>query len=70
MRKLRDISEYNGELDVAYLQRKIACAGEMQTAIKRFLDLELDLRMDNVVLYQKRKNELRKAMENYLNCEP
>lgn len=71
MRKLNNISgtEIRGE-DIEYLQRKISLAGEMKTSIKRFLDWwdhydPNDETKDGV----KRVKELRKAMENYLNCE-
>lgn len=57
--------------DMDYLQRKIAAAGEMKTAIKRLLDDEKQTYGANGLTVNwfpnKRIRELRKAMENYLN---
>lgn len=64
----RDIGEYGcpNAIDAAYIQRKLQLAGEMKTAIKRFLDHhELDGNHD----YRRRARALRHAMEDYLNCE-
>ena len=68
-RKLRPITEnYCGEPDIELLQRKIAAAGEMKTAIKRALDeAEIDVWGGHLVS-KKRAHELRKAMEDYLNA--
>lgn len=66
-RELRDInSNHEGEPDLAFLQRKIAAAGEMKTAIKRFLDL-CDEGGSCPVCTTPRTRPLRKAMEDYLN---
>ncbi len=76
-RELRDITaNHQGELDLAYLQRKLAAAGEMKTAIKRLLELWSDHDTHAFgsaegrgerMLVRKRMKELRKAMEAYLN---
>lgn len=73
VRELRDIIEnYSvpSEEELRYLQRKIANAGEMKTAIKRFLDVwplaESDAKADRDAV-KKRVRELKKAMEAYLN---
>lgn len=72
-RELRDITtNHEGEPDLAFLQRKIAAAGEMKTAIRRLLD-EAKPNLYSVgggpasSVSRKRLNELRKAMEDYLN---
>ena len=75
----RDISEMPCQCQCPYLQKKISLAGEMKTSIKRVLDSSFELKQLGpkglpVSLHRhsvdsKRIRELRKAMENYLNCE-
>jgi len=62
--KLRDISEF-GELkstDLKYLQAKISAAGEMKTAIKRYLDAHPENKCSHT-------KKLKKTMEDYLNVQ-
>lgn len=76
---LRDISEMPCQCQCQYLQKKISLAGEMKTAIKRALDSSFELKqlgekglpisLGRYSVDSKRIRELRKAMENYLNCE-
>lgn len=69
--KLRDISEMTCQCNCAYLQKKISLAGEMKTSIKRFLDWwEFKTEDDTTKEGVKRVSSLKKAMEDYLNCEP
>jgi hypothetical protein len=58
-RKLRDIAEMPAPsvAELAYLQRKISAAGEMKTAIKRFVNKHPEIET----------SALRDAMEAYLN---
>jgi len=74
-RTLEPISQnYSGpfsETELQYLQRKISCAGEMKSKVRRFLDWwdwqsEDDTTGQGVILVE----DLRKAMEDYLNCVP
>lgn len=73
MRELRDIIEnYSvpSEDELRYLQRKIANAGEMKTAIKKLADTleELDPKSSQfVVVKRKYLNRAVKAMEAYLS---
>ena len=73
MRELRDIIENYSvptEEELRYLQRKIANAGEMKTAIKKLADTlgELEPRSSQfVVVKRKYLNRAVKAMEAYLN---
>ncbi len=63
--ELRDIDKY-GELsssDLRYLQAKISAAGEMKTAIKRYLDAHAPRRCEHV-------ERLEQTMVDYLNVEP
>lgn len=58
-RKLRDIAEMPppSVAELAYLQRKISAAGEMKTAIKRFVNKHPEIDTSG----------LKSAMEAYLN---
>lgn len=70
--KLRDISEYNGELEIDFLQRKISAAGEMKTAIKKYLDTMDDMFCGHCNCgddIEAKTARLRKAMEAYLNVK-
>lgn len=73
MRELRDIIEnYSvpSEEELRYLQRKIANAGEMKTAIKKLAGTleELDPKSSQfIVVKRKYLNRAVKAMEAYLN---
>lgn len=66
MSKLRDIMEYEWPLDdreLRHLQVKIAAAGEMKSAIKKYLDS-----CENCIANRCGKHKrLRRSMENYLN---
>ncbi len=76
-RELRDIvGNYSGEPDIAYIQRKIAAAGEMKTAIKRFYEewtlvKEILSESHPAVMSRLHRNakKLKKSMEDYLNVE-
>lgn len=73
----RSISEFGGNPDLEFLQRKISAAGEMKTAIKKFLD-EFEYMNRNHDLEKcyadecqsvfKRIKKLKKSMEDYLNA--
>lgn len=56
--------------DIPALQKKIALAGEMKTAIKSFLDWQEhhDQRPAMTREGKSKVRALRKAMENYLNA--
>ena len=86
MRELRDIIEnYSvpSEEELRYLQRKIANAGEMKTAIRKLADTQVAVAVEifdaekrekftpsqYVVVRRKYLNRAIKAMEAYLNTE-
>ena len=63
---LRDITQYTGTPDVAYLQLKISAAGEMKSAIKRLLDGWAEL-CPCAPPDDPRAEALKSAMEEFLN---
>ena len=73
----RDIAEYGqpNEIDTFYIRRKLQLAGEMKTAIKRFLsDWEKWQAEDQSAGHRRaqvtrRVRVLKAVMEDYLNCE-
>lgn len=77
-RNLENYGQVVESRELKYLWNKISAAGEMKSAIKRFLDTyDRDIDLDDyetVVKHRKelkgRVKNLRKAMENYLNCIP
>jgi hypothetical protein len=67
MNDVRDPQEaLQGDVDIDFLWRKISAAGEMKTAIKRFLS-DWDAEPDYRHAFTGRVAALRKAMEDYLN---
>lgn len=68
----RDITEHHGEPDLAYIQRKLSLASDMALAIRRFLDRVAEHRQQGEACpacKTSRLRKLRKALENYLNCD-
>lgn len=62
---LKDITQFDGPMDIRYLQRKLSAAGYMRKAARVLLD---ELGTADLFFMRETATALEKALAGYLNC--